>query len=264
MRLVCIFGVVLFALATSVASADDRQFTYSEEAKTLPKGIWEFEQWATLQTDKEDGKWTTVLLREEVEYGVTDNLNLAFYYNTKYQANSNVEGFEDEHSFGFESVSFEAKYKLSDPSADVLGTLLYGEFTSSHDEYELEAKGVLSKEIGGFTFAYNLTGEWVLESEDDESPEWQWEYEISNSVGASYNLTPSFALGVEAYDISRFERSLGGDHTHAYYVGPNVHYSSDNWWATLTVLRQISVNGLEFTDDDNTKYQARLIFGINF
>jgi hypothetical protein len=43
-----------------------------------------------------------------------------------------------------------------------------------------------------------------------------------------------------------------------------VHYSSDNWWATLTVLRQISVNGLEFTDDDNTKYQARLIFGINF
>ena len=52
--------------------------------------------------------------------------------------------------------------------------------------------------------------------------------------------------------------------THAYFVGPNVHYSSGGWWATFTVLRQVSINGLELTDGDNTKWQFRLIFGVNF
>jgi hypothetical protein len=48
-------------------------------------------------------------------------------------------------------------------------------------------------------------------------------------------------------------------------VGPNVHYSSGSWWATLTVLTQVSFGrGYEFTDGDNTKWQVRLIFGINF
>lgn len=254
------------SICCSLARADDRKFTYSYEAKTLPRGIWEFEQWATYQTAKDSGRWSTLLLREEFEYGVTDRLNGALYINTKYQANGGVDGFENEHSFGFESVSTEWKYKLTDPSTDLLGTLLYGELSAANDEYELETKAVLSKEIGPLTLAYNFVWESVLERSDEPEAgaEWAWEHEISNTAGASFAVTSSIGVGVEAFDIARFDRSLGGEHNHAYFAGPNVHYTAESWWATLTVVKQVNVSGLELGDDDNTKYAARLIVGVNF
>ncbi|MBI3844568.1 MAG: hypothetical protein HY292_08015 [Planctomycetes bacterium] len=246
--------------------ADDRKFTFSTEAKTLPKGVWEFEQWATLQESKDSGRWTTLLFREEIEYGITDRLNAAFYLNASYQDNSNVDGFEDEHSFGFDSNSVELKYKLTDPSTDAVGSLVYGELLLSHDEYEFEGKAVFSKEMGPWTLAYNFVWEEVLARADDPlaSPEWRSEHEISNTLGASYGVAPRWAFGIEGFGVSRFDRSLGGDQTHATFAGPNVHYSSDDWWATLTVARQLDVDGLDFTDGDNTKWVVRLIIGVNF
>ena len=185
----------------------------------------------------------------------------------EYQANHDVPGEDDVHDFGFTSMSTEWKYKVTDPAADAVGSLLYGELMFSSDKYEIEGKLVFSKVVGPFTFAYNFIWEAVLERSDDPaaSPQWAWEHEVSNTLGASYEISPNFAAGVEAYDISRFERSLSGEHTHAYYAGPNVHYSGGTWWATLTLLQQIGFgHGLEFTDGDNTKYSIRLIVGFNF
>ncbi len=260
-------GACLALAMLRTAEADDRNFTYSYEAKTLPKGGWELEQWATLQEGKESGRWTTLLLRTEIEYGITDQLNASIYLNAEYQANHDVPGEDDVHDFGFTSMSTEWKYKLTDPSADAVGSLLYGELLLSNDKYEIEGKIVLSKAVGSFTFAYNFIWEAVLERSDDPatSPQWAWEHEVSNTLGASYSISPNYAVGVEAYDVSRFERSLGGAHTHAYYAGPNVHYSGGGWWATLTLLQQVGFgHGLEFSDGDNTKYSLRLIFGVNF
>lgn len=258
--------LVLAALgaAASVARADDRKFTYSYEAKTLPQGTWEFEQWATLQTGKDGGKWDTWLFREEIEYGITDRLNASIYLNSEYQANSGVPGFDDEHHFGFSSMSTEWKYKLMDPSADPVGVLLYGELGFSNSEYEIELKLVLSKSAGRFTFAYNFIYEAEVEEEPDESPVYRWEHVISNTFGISYAVLDQFSIGVEALDIYR-NMPVEGERTHAYYVGPNLHYSGESWWATLTVLGQVSFGrGYEFSDGDNTKWQVRLIFGVNF
>ena len=258
-----LFTALLIAAGAGSVEADERKFTYSYEAKTLPQGTWEFEQWATLQTRKEAGDWNTLLLREEIEYGITDRLTTAIYLNSEYQANSGVPGFEDEHSFGFASMSSEWKYKLSDPSADVLGSLLYGELSFSPSSYEIEAKLVLSKQAGRFTFVYNFIYEAEVEEEPEESPVWRWEHVISNTLGASYAVLDNFSVGVEAMDVFR-NTPVEDNKTHAYFVGPNVHYSSGGWWATFTVLRQVSINGLELTDGDNTKWQFRLIFGVNF
>src|SRR3954469_6201577 len=185
-RKAAVLAALMVCAGAATARAEERKFTYSYEAKTLPKGSWEFEQWATLETGKKEGSWDRLNLREEIEYGITDRLTTAIYLNSRYQANSGVPGFDDEHHFGFESMSSEWKYKLSDPSADVVGSLLYGELSFSNHEYEIEAKLVLSKNVGPFTFAYNFIYEAEVEEEADESPAWRWEHLISNTLGASY------------------------------------------------------------------------------
>ena len=265
-RATAVLAALILGAGATAARADDRKFTYSYEAKTLPQGTWEFEQWATVQTGKDAGTWNTLLLRDEIEYGVTDRFNASIYLNTKYQANSDVPGFDDEHSFGFDSMSAELKYRLSDPGVDPVGALLYFEPAFSNDQYELEAKLVFSKDIGPWTVAYNFIVEGVLNLADDpaQSPQWTWELELTNTVGVSYSFSPEFALGAEFYDVARYD-FFTRESTRADYVGPNVHYSAGSWWATLTVLHQVSFGrGYEFTDEDNTRWQIRLIVGINF
>ncbi len=248
------------------AEADERKFNYSYEAKTLPKGTWEFEQWATLKMEKESGDFNRLELREEFEVGLTDRLTTSLYINTAYQATRNVPGLDNEHTFGFESISSEWKYKLTDPTADPVGFLLYGELLMSPDEYELEGKLVFSKHIGWLTLAYNFIYEAELEREEGRSPEWTWAHVISNTLGASADLSflPGTSVGVEARSEAHFERKLTGEHNSAYYVGPNVHYAAATWWATLSFLTQINVHGLEFSEEGNTKYEVRLMFGVNF
>lgn len=250
----------------SVASADERKFTYSYEAKTLPKGTWEFEQWATMKMEKEAGDFNRLDLREEFEYGFTDRLTAAFYLNTRYQATRGVPGLENEHFYELDSVSNAWRYKISDPSADLVGIALYGEVTAAPGAYDLEAKLLLSKHVGPFTLAYNFIYEAELERDAGESPEWRWAHVVQNTAGISYSLPflERAAVGVEARSEMHFARSLTGDSNSAYYVGPNVHYAAGAWWATLTFLRQINVNGLDFQDSGYTKYEVRLIFGINF
>jgi hypothetical protein len=266
MRRTALQATLILCAAATVARADDRKFTYSYEAKTLPKGTWEFEQWATLQTGKDAGTWNTLLLRDEIEYGVTDQFNASIYLNTTYQGNSGVPGFDNERSYGFESMSAEFKYKVSEPAVDPVGFLLYFEPAFSNDSYELEGKLVFSKEFGPWTFAYNFIAEGDLNRGDDpaQSPLWTWELELFNTVGVSYAFSPQFAVGAEFYDVARYD-FFTHDSTRADYVGPNVHFSSGSWWATLTVLHQVTFGrGYEYTDSDNTKWQFRLIFGVNF
>jgi hypothetical protein len=259
-------AVLIVAAAATAARADDKKFTYSYEAKTLPQGTWEFEQWATVQTGKDAGTWNTLQLRDEIEYGFSDRFTGSVYLNTTYQANSGVPGFDNERSFGFESMSLETKYKVSDPGVDPLGFLLYFEPAFSNDKYELEAKLVFSKDLGPWTFAYNFVTEAELIRADDpaRSPQWSWELELFNTFGIAYSFSPQFSLGAEFYDVARYD-FLARESTRADYLGPVVHFSSGSWWATLTVLHQVTFGrGYEFTDDDNTKWQIRLVIGITF
>lgn len=258
-------AVVAILGMCSPASADERKFTYSYEAKTLPKGVFEFEQWATLKMEKEAGDFNRLDLREEFEFGLTDRLTMAAYLNLRYQATRNVPGRTDTHDFGFHSISSEWKYKVTDPSADLLGFLLYAELSAANDEYEIETKLVFSKQIGPLVVAYNFVYEWELEENPGASPEWRWAHIVQNTAGVSVELPlTGLAIGAEARSEAHFERSLSGNNSSAYWVGPNVHYSTSGWWATMTFLRQINVHGLEFGESGFTKYELRIIFGINF
>jgi hypothetical protein len=253
-------GVVALVVASSsLAFADERKFTYSEEAKVLPAGTWEFEQWATHQSHVEEGRFWELNLREEVEFGLTDRLTTAMYLNMSILSAHDVPGLKDETEFELEGVSFEAKYKLLDPAADAVGLLGYGEITVG-EEFEVELKAVASKEMGAFTFAYNLV--FAYERSENEleitSTGKHTEYVIENTLGGSYSFSKTFAGGVEFVARTPFQDNMSDREQTGYFIGPNAHYAAKDWWITATLL--VRTNDA----DDFEKYEIRVIVGINF
>src|SRR5438445_9198411 len=83
-----IVGLVASGLSLSAVLADERRFTYTYEPEVLPVGAMEFEQWVTLRTQRTSGgevhqdNFNLWELREELEYGVTDNYSISLYLNT--------------------------------------------------------------------------------------------------------------------------------------------------------------------------------------
>lgn len=245
------------------ASADERKFTYSYEAKTLPEGSWEFEQWITLRARREAGAFRHWDLREEVEYGLTDRLNTALYLNLTYKANRDVPGLPNEHELEFEGVSSEWKYKLTDPSVDPVGALLYGELTAGQeDEIELEFKGVFSREVGPFTFAYNFVFEIerARETQPSGRKKWETEFGVAHTLGASYAILSGLGVGVEALAVVPLDEDFSRAGQNVYFLGPNAHVAMGPWWATLTFLLQVGDKDL----DSHELYEVRLMVGVNF
>lgn len=259
-------GIVLLGSAVLPAGADERKFTYAYEAKTLPAGLLEFEQWLTFRTDKGEGEFLRIDLREEFEYGVTDRLTTALYLNLEYLRSNGVPGLEDESEFEFEGISSEWKYRLTDALAPI-GLLAYGEVGVGEHEFEIEAKLVASRDFGPLTVAYNLAleVEWEEEEEPTGETEWERESQIAHSAGVSYRVGSGVNLGLEAVARQNFEGSFKETENHSYYIGPNLHVATPGWWATVTVLKQVDIKentGLVL--DDHEKYEVRLIFGIHF
>src|ERR1044071_9185350 len=235
------------------ARADERLFTYVQEAEVLPKGGLEFEQWLTHRRSKADGVFARWDFREELEYGLTDRLSVAGYLNFRNTHSDGVTGRADESSFGFEGISTELKYQLLNPNTKPIGVLLYGEATYNGDEFELEQKLVLQKNFGEkWVTAFNVTleEEWAFTPTDTEE-----ELTLELTAGIAYKLNSHWSVGVEGRNHRVFAPGLDFSHrvANAWFVGPNVHYARDKWWATLTLLPQVhgspeTRNGLELDE----------------
>lgn len=254
----CLTAVLVAAIALP-ASADERRFTYSEEAKTLPQGSFEFEQWATHSWSRDQGKFWELAFREELEYGITDRLSAAAYLNFEIQHADGVPGLKDDTIFEFQGVSLEGKYKLTDPAADFVGLLGYVE-VGFGEETEVEIKLVASKDVGQFVFVYNFI--WEYADEDNElgvsgSPSHIKGYLIENTLGASYTLDKSWAVGAEFLARTAFDKDFDKVGT-GYFIGPNAHYAAKDWWITMTFLVRTN------REEEFEKYEARVILGINF
>lgn len=254
--------LLLCVLLSPQVLADERLFTYSYEPKTLPKGALEFEQWATLRAGKESGRYSRWDLRSELEYGLLDNLTTALYLNLRSTRIDNDEEQEDE--FEFKGISSEWKYKFTDPAADPIGILGYGEVTTDGEELELEEKLVLGKEIDRFVLACNIIAEQEWEFED-EGTEKEWALEFT--AGAAYRISDHFALGIELREKNVFPDMEDLEHA-AFFAGPVVHYSTRKWWITFTVLPQIvalkGTTGDSVNLDEFERAEFRVILGIHF
>ncbi len=243
------FSAASLLLSLTSSLAGDRKFTYTYEANTAPKGTWELEQWATFR-DSDDSQ--SFRFRTELEYGVTENLQLGFYLSdwryTKLDDGSSKAKWD--------AAGVEAIYRLTDPNTSAIGSALYGEVLVGPGLLELEAKLLLQKNFGPLTVAYNFVVESEWEGEKLSSLD-EVTGEIQNTLGVSYQLSPSFLIGAEAlHEVEIADWSDAGDHV--FYVGPNMSFRSGNFFATVTGLFQVS----DVAGEPET--QVRLITGFDF
>lgn len=253
-------------ISTEFAEANQRHFTYTYESAVLPKSAREFELWTTYRSGRTD-YYSRFDQRAEFEWGLTDRLMTSFYLNwhsLSYKDNSTSPGTIQSES-EFEGVSSEWKYKMSDSSADRIGSALYGEVTLGTDERELEGKLILDKRIGDNLFAYNLVldGEWEREAEN-----WEQEMGLENNLAWTHFVKPNFGAGLELKNKTKFTDEDSPEYS-ALYLGPVVSYATDGWWVAFTSLWQLPAvrRSVHTPDqglilDEEERFNARLLISF--
>ena len=236
-------------LISTPVSAGERRFTYTYEATTAPKGTIELENWVTWKASRGSGGNANQFdFRHELEFGITDRLQLGLYLSDWSVTRS---GGKTESVW--KNVGAEFIYNLSNPTTDFLGSALYLETKLGDELFALEGKLLLQKNFGPWVVAYNasLEAEWEGPDYDEQVGEFQ------QTLGVSYQVSPRFTVGAEMLHEVVFE-NWGDAGDHALYVGPNASVRFGRAYATATVLFQAS------DLDDEPDVQSRLIFGFQF
>jgi hypothetical protein len=294
-------ATILFGVST--AHGHEAIFSWTYTTDLTPKGHGEFEQWITTRWEKAHGTYSVIDFREEFEYGVTDNFQLAIYLNHHYvYANDDVPvadpahpkkrlpgvyetGGEDVHaghnpakpfdSYHFESVSLEGIYRLLSPYKDPIGLALYFEPSVGDQETELEWKILLQKNWLEDRLVWALNVNYELEYEKAEDG-YERDSMFEWFTGLSYRFVRNWSAGLEFWNHHEFADATAHEHS-AYFLGPTIHYGGERWWATLGFLHQLPIgqafsqDNKEFAahdgyifGDEHEKYYVRFKVGINF
>lgn len=250
-----LIAFVLIITATG-AFANRRHFSYVYESPVLPRGGREIEIWNTLRTDK-NKFYRGIDHRVEYEMGLGSGFQTSLYLNLSTEATG------DPITWGNElSISNEWKLSISDPTADVIGSAIYAEWTLKPDETELEGKIILDKHFGDFLSAVNITFEHEIRGHGSDGAD------IIEAVAAlSYVINSNFSVGFEArhHSISEDDES-----TSAFFAGPTFSVSDKSWWATISVMPQIGLgsnkanttSNLELTKHEKIEGRVLLSFEL--
>ena len=248
MRLKHALFAALFAAITSVpALAGEGSFGWIYTLDLQPKGTLEFEQRLQLNQGQARGKYDLCQARTELEYGLTDNLQIAGYVNTSYvSANQNnadgttggwlVPGSAGSSAYSrgrVDGVSLEAIWRLTNPVISPIGVGLYGELTGGPVKDEIETRLLLQSNFldDRLVLASNL--QFAIEKVKFDPADIGQESMIDLLVGASYRVANKWTAGLEY----RFHNDFNGyrfntQTQRAHFFGPNVHYATREWWFT--------------------------------
>jgi len=296
---------LLILFFSSRAFSGEPLFGYLYTTDLAPQGKWEFEQWITDREGQANGYFHHVDMRSEVEYGLTDNFQVALYVNYMYADESGnsvagkTEGIEipyyhdpdTRYQTGrFDGLSMEFLYRAMSPYVDPVGLAFYVEPEFGTWETGVEFRAIVQKNY--FDDQLILAANLWIEFEDEHGS--NLVTPGSNDVptgaiseatfaeldlGASYRFTSNWMIGLEFRNHNEYQgytlAQSQQDHT-AFFLGPNIHYGSQHFFATLSILRQLgtmtytndqaaqTLHGLLYGDEHTTWDGIRLIVGIPF
>ena len=260
-KLIAFSLFLVVALHFSLAYAGEGAFGWIYTLDLQPKGELEFEPRLQLTKQQASGSYNAWISRSELEYGLTNDFQIAGYLNAYYvNANQNYINCENGSTCtggqpvpvetwnpaapyrkgGIEGGSLEAIYRITNPVISPVGVGLYLEPTIGKNKNELEARLLLQSNFidDKLVTAANIVvaNEQLKFVGNGNVPESMLDF----LVGASYRFAPKWFGGVEARfhnDYSSY--NLQNQTQKATFVGPNMHYASKDWWFTAAWRYQL-------------------------
>ena len=286
-----LLGLVLFGSLFALSSrgfASEPLFGYLYTTDLLPEKKLEIEQWFTDREGQAQGHFHHVDMSTELEYGVTNNFQLALYANYMYadeSANSVrglTEGIEIPYTHDatqpykqgrFDGLSIEAMYRVFSPYLSPVGLAFSVEPEFSYYEDGLELRTILQKNFmdDQLVLAANFWVDFDREvssnlvvpgSTDIPDGSFSNATYAEIDLGGSYRFTSNWSFGLEFRNHNEYAGfSLSHndqDHT-AFFLGPNIHYAAEKWFFTLSVLRQLG--SIAYTDNQKAEIFNGKLYG---
>ena len=238
--------------AAEPAFAHARHYAFNQEYQTLPKGMFELENHTTVSVPrmgKHSGEnfWG---YEEELEYGVTDHLNISNYeaWGTENKEGVDDDGVPNKDVTKYAGFKFEVKYRIGEKGKYWVDPLIYMEYAYDPRErkdgapHEFENKIVLSKDFGKWNATYNQ----IMDSHLGHKGRTEQEF----TFGLNYELLPGFRGGYEM----KGQYWNPGVNRNELAMGPALAYEGKYFWISAGVLFAAT----HITDD----FQATVNVGI--
>ena len=277
-RIALCIGLALASTLARQAHAGEGNFGWIYTADLQPKGTSELEQHVFLQQGQSQGDYSNWKFRTEYEYGVSDNYQVAVYLNSRYvhARRNGVDGrtggpdvdvgddFDTLRSYNklrFESVSVENIWRLKNPLTDGYGLALYVEPEIGPRERELETRLILQKNFLGDTLIVAGNVMAAVEHEKEADGDVEKATMLDLTAGVTYRVADHWSLGLETRNHREFAGYGFGNREHsAWFLGPNLHYATQNWWITAAWRHQLPMVKT-YNDEQRTVTVGDRVYG---
>lgn len=191
-----------------------RDYLVSQPYGTTEKGEFEVALWNDMNfANLDEGDTYNSRHQIELEYGVTDHLQLAYY---------EVYTWDRTKDWERDEFKVEGKLRLAEAGEWPLDIALYTEYQNPDGPHgknsdAFENKVILSKGIGPWGFI----GNFVFEKKINTSSDWEYEY----TAGVSYGMTPRTRLGLEIKQGLGDAGDFGFSRDHKLFLVPGIYTS---------------------------------------
>jgi len=210
-------GWVIVCLALSsgqLAEAHLRDYLVNQSYYTAKQGEFEVEFYHDVNLPEADNDDTYSSKHQvEVEYGLTDHVQLAYY---------EVYTWNRRQDWERDMFKIEAKLRLADAGEWPLDATLYAEYKAPDGPRDarsdaIESKVILSKDFG----PWNVIGNFVFERDINTHSDWEFEY----TAGISRAITPRTRIGLEVKQGLGTSDEFKFDGTQNLQVVPGIYTS---------------------------------------
>lgn len=251
--LASLLGLLLFS-SSFEARANPRPLPFTYPYEQLGEGQTELELYTDMTplrvhkdpADRTQGRMYEPYykLQSELEYGVTDRLEIAFYQ--QFVAKPQDGGG---NRLAFDGLKWRARYRFAEEGEWPVDVAAYLELSWLHDEIEIEEKIILQKRFGSLKLMANL---WVEQEIEDywQRDKRELEFILNPTFGVTYQVSPLFSPGVEYWsrgvldaDEYRSDPVKYANLRLTHFVGPALHFNFGRvWWTAAAYPNLNNIN----------------------
>ncbi len=265
-RRLCAALFLLGGLAAAPAvDATPRPLPYTYVYETLPAGEAEIELYTDLtplrlvDAAAAPGMHLVPQYQVEIEYGLTDRLELGLYLA---YAPTDFSGYlYAPHTTEGSGVKQRLRYRFGEAGQWPVDSAVYGELAENDHELEFEGKVILQRRVGAFRLAANAWAEAEYEWAGNEKA-----LVLNPTAGAVLEKWVTVQPGIEYWMHGEYVNGTGWVIKPTHYVGPTVMLQLGKvWWSSGFYFRASGLHTPAVGSGDPLgAVWARTIVGVNY